>query len=146
MPSSIKGSGGVNNTITQVSVRIGAAWQTVSGAFVRVGSDWKRWLSIVPSIIGMLKSNADAAITEQALVPSGTASNTTNSTVNQQVISQNPAGNTVVDPGSTVTYTYYQYVPPFFPPSFGPFFPPVFGPFFPPPFPWAHGSEEQPYD
>lgn len=122
-----------------------AFFNTLTGSISAIG---RRLKKIVPNIVGLLRgSTADTAINTAGLaLGTQTASNTTNSTVNQQVISQTVTANTLQDPGTPIGFTYYQYVPPFFPPSFGPFFPPVFGPFFPPPFPWAHGSEEQPYE
>lgn len=132
MPSSIKNSG-TYRTIDNVSIKVSGVWRTASDVYVKVAGVWKKWIFSVPNIVNLTRTNANTAITGASLVVgTATPSNTSNSGLNQIVFSQSPAAGTVVDPNSTVTYSYYQYVAP---PSFGPSFPPSFSPpSFPPPF------------
>jgi hypothetical protein len=91
-------------------------------------------VSAVPNVVGLTRTNANLLITNRRLVVgTQTATNTENSGIDQQVISQSPVSGTGVAIGSSVNYNYYQYVaPPFFPYFPPPFFP--FFPYFPPPF------------
>jgi hypothetical protein len=135
MPSSIKNSSGGNSPITGVSVRKSdGTWQSIYDAFVKAADGtWKRFLAIVPNVISQTRTNANSSIVARGLVVgTQTASETTNASLDQQIISTTPAANAAANPGSSVDYTYYNYVaPPYFPPYFPP---PDFPPYFPPPY------------
>jgi hypothetical protein len=139
MPSSIKNSSGGNNPIKGISVRKSdGTWQNIYDAFVKAADGtWKRFLSIVPNVVGQTRTNANAAIIARGLVVgTQTPSNTTDAGLDQKIVSTTPLADAPADPGSSVDYTYYNYTaPPFFPPFFPPYFPPpFFPPYFPPPF------------
>jgi hypothetical protein len=69
----------------------------------------------VPNVVGQTRTNANAALTAAGLVVgTQTSSNTGNSGIDQQIISTSPAADTLVLAGSTVNYTYHQYVYPGF--------------------------------
>ncbi len=63
----------------------------------------------VPDVIGLQQGAAVTAITDVGLTHTAFATSTTNQSLNGQVWSQNPAAGTEVDPGSNVTFQYYEY-------------------------------------
>ena len=70
-------------------------------------------VSAVPNIVGLTRTNANLSITNQRLVVgTQTSTSTSNSAIDQQVISQSPVSGTGVAIGSSVNYNYYQYVAP----------------------------------
>lgn len=104
--------------------------------FNAIGRGIRKW---IPNVVGQTRTNANASLNVAGFnVGTQTATNTTNTALDQQIISTTPPVNTQTMPGQEINYNYYQYVapffPPFFPPSFGPFFPPFFPPYFAPPF------------
>jgi hypothetical protein len=93
-------------------------------------------LVVVPDLSGLTKTAAATAITNAGLTPvDGGSVNTENANLQDIVSSQSPSAGVLVEPGSQVTYVWFNFVaaPPFFPffPPFFPFFPPFF-PFFQP--------------
>lgn len=70
-------------------------------------------VSAVPNIVGLTRTNANLSITNRRLVVgTQTSTSTSNSAIDQQVISQSPVSGTGVAIGSSVNYNYYQYSAP----------------------------------
>lgn len=87
----------------------------------------------VPNLSGLSRSQAKATLSAVGLTWTETENTTTNSSLDQSLVSQGITHNTAVIIGSSVPITYYQYVaPPNFNPGFGPNFPPDFNPGFQP--------------
>ena len=69
----------------------------------------------VPNVVGQTRANANTALQNAGLVVGATSSsNTSNSGIDQQIVSTTPSAGTLVIAGTTVDYTYYQYVYPGF--------------------------------
>jgi len=120
----------------RIWVKVASVWREAFDGFLRVSGNWRRFLFIVPNVIGQTRTNANAAIVARGLtVGTQTQVVTADTSIDQQVIDTNPVAGTSLESGAAVNYRYYQWVqPPYFPPFFPPYFPPYFPPFFPPPF------------
>lgn len=66
----------------------------------------------VPGVTGLTSASAMNIILNAGLNPSGSYQDTNNSSLENIVLSQSPTGGTQVNPGSTVSYTIGNYVPP----------------------------------
>lgn len=75
----------------------------------------------VPTLINLTKSQAESALSAKGLNYTQVATNTSTSSLNLVVLSQDTSADTVVPLGSSIQFNYYNYVAP---PSFGPTFVP----------------------
>jgi hypothetical protein len=68
----------------------------------------------VPNLFGQSRSSAQSIISSAGLVYSGESSTSSGATSgnNGSVSSQSPSSGSIVDAGTSVSYTYYSYTPP----------------------------------
>jgi len=86
-----------------VWIKVSGAWRESFESFAKVGGAWRRGTVTVPDVIGQTRTNANSTITGRGLVVgTQTATSTTNTALDQQIISTSPSQNVAVDSGSSV--------------------------------------------
>jgi hypothetical protein len=81
---------------------------------------------IVPNLSGLSRSQAKTALESVGLTWSETASNVENINIDQSIVNQGTSNGVTVNIGSSISFTYYNYVAP--PPYYNPYYNPYSNP------------------